>query len=55
MSLAVVSPLVQLGSCSEIGSSKQGCEAVNMEVERSMTLEAITRQRLMKIQQTEKT
>jgi hypothetical protein len=39
---------VQLGSCSEIGDSQRGREAVNTEVEGSTALEAVTRQRLVK-------
>jgi hypothetical protein len=34
----------QQRSCSEIGDSQQGLEAVNIEVEGSTVLEAITRQ-----------
>jgi hypothetical protein len=45
---------VQLGSCSEIGDSQRGREAVNTEVEESTALEAVTRQRLVRAQQTEK-
>jgi hypothetical protein len=52
---AVGSQLVQVGSCSEIGESTRGFEAVNTEVEVSKWLEAVTRQRLVKIQQTETT
>jgi hypothetical protein len=55
VSSAVGSQLVQLGSCSEIGDSKRGREAMNMEVEGSAALEDVTRQRLVKTQQTEKT
>jgi hypothetical protein len=44
----------RLGSISEIGDSQRGHKTVNTEVERSAALEAITRQRLVKIQQTEK-
>jgi hypothetical protein len=46
---------VQLGSCSEIGNSQRGREDVNTEVEGSAALKAVTRQRLVKTQQTEKT
>jgi hypothetical protein len=53
-SWAVGSQLVQLGSCSEIGDSQRGCEAVNTEVEVSTSLGVITRQRLAKPQETEK-
>jgi hypothetical protein len=53
-SSTAVSQLVQLACCSKIGDSQRGCETVNTEVEVSMSLEAITRQRLMKTQQTEK-
>jgi hypothetical protein len=49
------SQLVHLGSCSEIGDSQRGREAVNTEVEGDKALEAVTRQRLVKTQQTEKT
>jgi hypothetical protein len=45
---AAGSKLVQLGSCSEIGDSQRGREAVNTEVEGSTTLRAVTRQRLLK-------
>jgi hypothetical protein len=55
LSLAVGSQFIQLGSCSVIGDSQQGCEAMNTEVEGSTVLEAITRQRLVKTQQTQKT
>jgi hypothetical protein len=55
MSSAVGSQSVQLGSCSEIGESQRGREAVNTEVEGSTVLEAVTRQRLVKTQQTDKT
>jgi hypothetical protein len=44
----------QLGTCSEIGDSQWGCEAVNMAVEGPTALEAVIRQPV-KIQQTEKT
>jgi hypothetical protein len=44
----------QLGSCSEIGDGQRGREAVDMEAEGYMALEAVTRQRLVKKQQTEK-
>jgi hypothetical protein len=54
-SSAVGSQLVQLENCSEIGDSQREREAVNTEVEKSTTQEAVTRQRLVKIQQTEKT
>jgi hypothetical protein len=43
---------VQLGSSSEIGDSQRKHEAVNMEVEGSTALEAVTGQRLVKTQQT---
>jgi hypothetical protein len=52
--LAVGSQLDQLRSCSEIGDSQKGHEAVNREVEGSTALEAVTRQQLVKTQQTEK-
>jgi hypothetical protein len=54
LSSAVGSKLVQPGSCSEIGDSQRGREAVNTEVEGSAALEAVTRQLLVKTQQTEK-
>jgi hypothetical protein len=47
--------LVQLGSCSEIGDSQRGREAVNTKVEGSTALKAVTRRRLVKTQQSEKT
>jgi hypothetical protein len=53
--LAVGSQLVQLEICSETGDSQQRHEAVNMEVEGSMALEAVNGRRLVKTQQTEKT
>jgi hypothetical protein len=49
-SSAVGSQLIQPGSCSEIGDSQRGREAVNTEVEGSTVLEAVIRQRLVKIQ-----
>jgi hypothetical protein len=45
---------VRLGSCSEIGDSQRGREAVNAEVEESTALEAVTIHPV-KTQQTEKT
>jgi hypothetical protein len=45
---------VQLGGCSETGDSQRRREAVNTEVEGFMALEAVTRQRLVKTQHTEK-
>jgi hypothetical protein len=51
VSSAVGSQLFQLGSCSEIGDSQQERKAVDMEVEESTALEAVTRQRLVKTQQ----
>jgi hypothetical protein len=54
LSVAVGSQLVQLGSCNGIGDRQRGHKAVNTEFEESMALKAITRQRLVKIQQTEK-
>jgi hypothetical protein len=54
-SSAVVSQLVQLGSCSDIGESQRRSEAVITEVEEYTAFAAVTRQRLMKTQQTEKT
>jgi hypothetical protein len=55
VSSAVGIQLVQLGNCSEIGDSQRGREAVNADVQGPTTLEAVTRQRLVKTQQTEKT
>jgi hypothetical protein len=46
---------VQLGICSEIDDNQRRREAVNTEVVGFTALEAVTRQRLMKTQQTEKT
>jgi hypothetical protein len=51
----VASLRVQFRSCNEIGDSQRGREAVNTEVEGSTALEAVTRPRLVKAQQTEKT
>jgi hypothetical protein len=45
---------VQLRSCSEIGDSQRGRQAVNMEFEGSTTLETVTRHRLVKTQHTGK-
>jgi hypothetical protein len=45
----------RIGDRSEIGDSQRGREAVNTEVEGPTALEAVTRQRLAKTQQTEKT
>jgi hypothetical protein len=42
-------------SCSKLGDSQRGREAMNTEVERSTTLEAVSRQRQVKTQQMEKT
>jgi hypothetical protein len=55
VNLAIGSQVVQLGSYSEIGDSQQGREAVNTEAEEATALEAVTRQWLVKRQQTEKT
>jgi hypothetical protein len=55
VSSADESKLAQLGSCTETGDSQRGREAVNTEVEGSTALGAVTRQRLVKTQQTEKT
>jgi hypothetical protein len=52
-SSTVGSQIVQLGSYSEIGDRRR--EAVSIEVEGSTALAAITRQRLVKTQQTENT
>jgi hypothetical protein len=52
-SSAVGIQLVQLGSCSEIGDSQRGRDAVNTEVEGSATFEAVTREQLVKTQETE--
>jgi hypothetical protein len=41
--------LFQVVSCSETGDSQGGREAVDMEVEGSTALKAVTRQRLVKI------
>jgi hypothetical protein len=43
---------LQLGSCS---GSQRGREALNMEVDGCTLLEAVTRQRFLKTQQTDKT
>jgi hypothetical protein len=48
MSAAIGSQLVKLVNCSEVGDSQLRCEAVNTEVEGSTTLEAVTRQRIVK-------
>jgi hypothetical protein len=48
------SRLVQLGSCNATADSQRGREAVNTEFEGSTALEAVTRPRLVKTQQTEK-
>jgi hypothetical protein len=48
---AVGKQLVQLGSCSD---SQRDLEAVNTEVEEFTMFEAVTRQRLVKTQQTDK-
>jgi hypothetical protein len=50
----VVNSAVQVVSCSEIRDSQRRREAVNTEVHGFMLLEAFTRQRLLKTQQTEK-
>jgi hypothetical protein len=55
VSSAVGSQLVQLVSCNEIGDSQRMREDVNMKVEGSTALEAITIQRQVKRHQTEKT
>jgi hypothetical protein len=55
VSSAVGSHLVQLGNCNATGDSQRGPEAVNTEIEGYTVLEAITRQRLVKTQLTEKT
>jgi hypothetical protein len=44
LSSAVGSQLVQFGSCSEVGDSQRGREAVNTKVYGSTGLEAVTRQ-----------
>jgi hypothetical protein len=46
---------VQLGSCSERGDSQRGLETVNVEVEGSTALKAVTGKRLVKTQQPETT
>jgi hypothetical protein len=51
-SRAAGSQLVQLGS---YGDSQRGLESANAEVAGSTKLETVTRQRLLKPQQTEKT
>jgi hypothetical protein len=48
---AVGKQLVQFGSCCD---SQRGLEVINTEVEGSTALEAVTRQLLVKTQQTEK-
>jgi hypothetical protein len=45
---------VQLWSCSRIGDNERRREAVNKGVDGSTPLEAVTRQKLVKAQQTEK-
>jgi hypothetical protein len=40
----------RVGGISEIGDSHQGHETTNKKAERFMTLEAVTRQRLVKMQ-----
>jgi hypothetical protein len=45
---------VELGSCSEVGDSQRGRGDVNTEVEESTAFEAVTKQRLVKTQQTDK-
>lgn len=52
--MAVGNRLIQLRSFSEIGDRQQGHEAMNTEVEACTALEAVTRQRLVKTQQTKK-